>query len=113
VDTIHELVGQFPALTFVLLHGGGSWILQLAEAIRDCPNAFLDISFTLQRYRTSSVTADLQYLVSNFDRRLIFGSDFPEISIASALATFHEITEGISSEKRTNVLEANLGRILD
>jgi predicted TIM-barrel fold metal-dependent hydrolase len=112
VDTIHELVGRFPSLTFVLLHGGGSWILQVAEAIRDCPNAFLDISFTLQRYRTSSVAADLRYLLEGFDRRMIFGSDFPEVSIGAALKSFREIADGISQQKCENVLGANLNRIL-
>jgi predicted TIM-barrel fold metal-dependent hydrolase len=112
VDTIHELVGRFPSLPFVLLHGGGSWILQVAEAIRDCPNAFLDISFTLQRYRSSSLTADLRYLLSCFDRRMVFGSDFPEVGIRSALESFREIADGISPAKCANVLGANLTRIL-
>lgn len=113
VDTIHELVGRFPSLTFVLLHGGGSWILQVAEAIRDCHNAFLDISFTLQRYRTTSIAADLRYLLHSFDRRMIFGSDFPEVSICSALESVREVAEGISADKLANVLGGNLSRILD
>jgi predicted TIM-barrel fold metal-dependent hydrolase len=112
VDTIHQLVGSFPALTFVLLHGGGSWILQVAEAIRDCPNAFLDISFTLQRYRSSSIAADLRYLLSSFDRRTVFGSDFPEVSVGTALESFGQIAQGIAPEKCANVLGANLSRIL-
>jgi predicted TIM-barrel fold metal-dependent hydrolase len=112
VDTIHELVGRFPSLPLVLLHSGGSWILQVAEAVRDCPNAFLDISFTLQRYRSSSIAADLRYLLNNFDRRVVFGSDFPEVGIGSALHTFREIADGVSPEKCTNVLGANLNRIL-
>ena len=112
VDTIHELVGRFPALTFVLLHGGGSWILQVAEAIRDCPNAFLDISFTLQRYRSSSIAADLRYLLNSFDRRVIFGSDFPEVGIGTALESVREIAHGIAPEKCANVLGGNLSRIL-
>jgi predicted TIM-barrel fold metal-dependent hydrolase len=112
VDTIHELVGRFPAVTFVLLHGGGSWLLHVAEAIRDCPNAYLDISFTLQRYGSSSIAADMRYLLSNFDRRTIFGSDFPEVSVGSALQSFREIAHGIAPEKCANVLGANLSRIL-
>lgn len=112
VDTIHQLVGLFPSLTFVLLHGGGSWILQVAEAIRDCPNAFLDISFTLQRYRSSSIAADLRYLLNSFDRRVIFGSDFPEVGIPCALESFREIAKGISSDKCANILGGNLSRIL-
>jgi len=112
VDTIHELVGRFPSLTFVLLHGGGSWILQVAEAIRDCPNAFLDISFTLQRYRSSSIAADLRYLLNSFDRRVIFGSDFPEVSIPGALESLREIAGEIPPDKFANVLGGNLSRIL-
>jgi predicted TIM-barrel fold metal-dependent hydrolase len=113
VDTIHELVGRFPSLTFVLLHGGGSWILQVAEAIRDCPNAFLDISFTMTRYKLGSIREDLRYLVGAFDRRLIFGSDFPEVSIRGALNTFTEVTRGTPPDKCANVLSRNLSRILD
>jgi len=112
VDTIHELVGRFPSLQFVLLHGGGSWVVQVAEAIRDCPNAFLDLSFTLHRYQGSSIAADLRYLVTTFDRRIIFGSDFPEVSITRALKEFQELADGIPQEKRANVLGANLSRIL-
>ncbi len=112
VDTIHEVVSRFPSLNFVLLHAGGSWILQLAEAIRDCPNAFLDLSFTIHRYRNSSIATDLRYLVNTFDRRLIFGSDFPEVSIGNALSDFQELADGIASEKQANVLGGNLTRIL-
>lgn len=112
VDAIHELVGQFPSLTFALLHGGGSWILQVAEAIRDCPNAFLDISFTLQRYRSSSIAADLRYLLGSFDQRIVFGSDFPEVAIGSALESFREIAEGLPPDKKSNVMGGNLSRIL-
>jgi len=113
VDALHEIVGRFPSLTFVLLHGGGSWILQLAEAIRDCPNAFLDLSFTLTRYRSSSLAVDLSYLANTFDRRLIFGSDFPEVDIQSALAAFDEIAGGLPPDKRANVLGGNLNKILN
>lgn len=112
VDTIHELVGQFPSVTFVLLHGGGSWVLQVAESIRDCPNAFLDLSFTLQRYRSTSLAADLRHLICTFDRRIVFGSDFPEIGIRAALETFYDLTQGLPAEKLANVLDTNLARIL-
>jgi len=112
VDTIHEMVGRFSTLPFVLLHGGGSWILQVAEAIRDCPNAFLDISFTLHRYRSSSIATDIRHLVNTFDRRVVFGSDFPEIGIGSAIETFREIAKGLPPEKCENVLGLNLKRIL-
>jgi predicted TIM-barrel fold metal-dependent hydrolase len=112
VDTIHEIVGRFPNLTFVLLHGGGTWIMQLAEAIRDCPNAFLDISFTLQRYGSSSIGADLRCLLNNFDRRMVFGSDFPEGGIGSSVEIFRSLAKDVAEEKSANVLGGNLSKIL-
>jgi predicted TIM-barrel fold metal-dependent hydrolase len=113
VDTIHELVGRFPSLKFVLLHGGGTWILQVAEAIRDCPNAFLDLSFTMTRYKSSSIGADLRFILENFDQRVIFGSDFPEVSIENALAAFRDLAGALSPGKCTNILGRNLmGKIL-
>lgn len=112
VDTLQEIVGRFPSITFVLAHGGGTWILQVAEAVRDCPNAYLDISLTMQKYRTSSIAADLRHLIANFDRRMLFGSDFPETSIRGSLEIFHEIADGIAPEKCANILGRNLIRIL-
>jgi predicted TIM-barrel fold metal-dependent hydrolase len=112
VDTICDLVGRFPEMKFVILHGGGPWILQIAEAIRDSTNAFIDISFTLHRYARSSVWMDIQYLLHRFDRRMVFGSDFPEIGIGKAIEDFTCIAGGISADKCANVLGKNLCGIL-
>lgn len=112
VDTIHEIVVRFPTLRFVLLHAGGPWALQVAEAIRDCPNTYLDISFTLHRYATSSVGVDLHYLLETFERRLVFGSDFPEIGPLTALNDFWRLADGISPDKCAKVLGENLAALL-
>ncbi|MDY6901632.1 MAG: amidohydrolase family protein [Cyanobacteriota bacterium] len=112
IDAVHDLVGRFTSLKFVLLHSCGADILRLAEAIRDCPNAFLDISYTLPRYRGSSVELDLKYLLQTFEQRMVFGSDFPEVSIPEALGEFESLSKGIPYDKRSRVLEKNLGEIL-
>ncbi|MFX1491041.1 MAG: amidohydrolase family protein [Promethearchaeota archaeon] len=112
VDTIHELVSRFPSLNFLLLHSCGTDIMRLAEAIRDCPNAFLDISYTMQRYRESSVEIDLKYLLKNFDQKMVFGSDFPEISLSDAIATFNSLGLDLPPEIRARVLGENLRHIL-
>jgi predicted TIM-barrel fold metal-dependent hydrolase len=112
VDTIHDIVGKFMTIKFVLLHAGGSWALQVAEAIQDYPNAFLDISFTLFRFANSSVWMDLRYLLESFDRRMVFGSDFPEISIGTAIDYFNHLADGISQDKRDNILGRNLCTLL-
>jgi len=112
IDAIHKLVGKYPRIQFVLLHACGSEILQLADAIRDCRNVLLDISYTLCRYKGSSVDLDLSYLFRHFDERIVFGSDFPEISIEQ-LAAFESLSVGLSSEKKERLLGQNLSKLLN
>lgn len=111
-ESIRELAVRFPQLTFVMLHGGGTWLLHVAEAIRDCPNVYLDFSFTASRYAGSSVEQDLRYLLKTFDRRMIFGSDFPEYGILAAKQLFDRLSDGLPPEKCANILGTNLARIL-
>ena len=113
VDALHHLVSRYPNLKFALLHAAGPAALQLADAIRDCPNTWLDISFTMRRYAGSSVATDLAFLLRTFDRRIIFGSDFPEIGLPDALATFRELCRDVPDDKSANVLGNNLATLLD
>lgn len=112
VDAIHDLVGRFPKVSFVLLHGAGTQVLHLAEAVRDCRNVLIDLSFTLCRYHTSSLADDVRYLMTHFDRRTVFGSDFPEIGIKEALDRFYDTARHVPSEHCRNILGQNLKSLL-
>ncbi len=111
-ETISELVGRYPTLNFILLHSAGPWALQVAAAIRSCQNAFMDISFTIQRYAGSSVELDLRWLLEHFDRRLVFGSDFPEVAPRTALEDFKRLAHDTGQEKQENILGRNLQQLL-
>lgn len=113
VETIYELVNSFPGLRFVLAHGGGPDLLRLATAVRPCPNALLDLSFTLVRFAGSTVDTDLRYLLGAFDRRLVFGSDFPEIPVTEARTALENIGAGAKSGAVARVLGQNLVDFLD
>jgi predicted TIM-barrel fold metal-dependent hydrolase len=112
VEIIHELVGRFPRVPFLLAHGGGPDLLRLGTAVRSCANAYLDFSFTQTKFSGSSVETDLRYLMSTFEKRLVFGSDFPEISIPQALADFGRISDSCGSEAKRLMLGGNLARLL-
>lgn len=112
VETIHELVGRFPSLIFVLLHACGPDILRLAEAVRSSPNCFLDISYTMHRFRGSSVELDLRFLLGEFDQRILFGSDFPEVSITEAVSDFDSLGANLGAKARARILGENLRRVL-
>ncbi len=113
VESIHQLITNFEKLTFVLLHGCASQLLHCYEAIRDCPNAYLDLSLILPRYFESSIRADIRQLLFLFDRRLIWGSDMPEYTPNQALNCLFEIAEGLEQEKLENVLGRNLAALLN
>jgi len=112
VDAIHAVVGRFPGLDFVILHAGGVWAPHLAQALSDCPNAVLDLSFTLKRYWGGPLIDELAVLLRRFDRRVVFGSDFPEIGIGEALALMERICDGLAEAKRANIMGRTLDRLL-
>jgi predicted TIM-barrel fold metal-dependent hydrolase len=112
VDTIRELVRRFPSLTFVLLHACGSDILELARSIKDCYNAFLDISYTVRRRRGGPAEKDFIEAVRLFNSKMVFGSDFPEISFREAFEDFNSRSLDLSDEDRGSVLGGRLQQIL-
>jgi predicted TIM-barrel fold metal-dependent hydrolase len=108
-----NLAQQFSRTSFMIMHGGGTQILQVAEICRDLQQVHFDLSMTLSKYRNTSVSMDIAWLCAHYDRRMIWGSDFPETSPAQALIDFHETVGLISEEKKMNILGRNLARILD
>lgn len=113
VGSLYDLVVQFSRVPFILVHGGGPDILSLAHAVRGCANSVLDLSFTISRYAGSSVDLDITYLMNRFERRLVFGSDFPEIGIGDAIADFRRYAATSQPSAAASVLGANLRHFLD
>ena len=99
VEALCEIVGRTPDLTFVLAHGGGPDLLRLATAVRSAPNALLDLSYTLTRFEETSVHLDLAHLLTNFENRLVFGSDFPEAEPRRARETLERLAVDAAPER--------------
>ena len=114
VDTIQELAWRFSRLQFVLLHAGGSLLLQIAELVREYPNLTIDLSLTLLYYEHSSLEQDVAFVLGKRDRRTIVGSDFPEFTPSEYVNAVRRITSsaGLPEEKATRVLGANLHALL-
>lgn len=113
VDSLFELVGAYPGLTFVLAHAGGPDALRLAHAVRHCPNAHLDLSYTQSHFKGSSVEADLCWLIDHFENRLLFGSDFPEVSPVEARRDFEVLSQNAKPGAVEKILGTNLARLLE
>lgn len=98
--------------SLIIMHGGGTRILQMAEMCRDLHHVYLDLSMTLSKYKGTGVAADIKWLCAHYDRRMIWASDFPEVSILQALRDFHEVVGELPAEKTANILGGNMQRLL-
>ncbi|MFW6157984.1 MAG: amidohydrolase family protein [Planctomycetota bacterium] len=109
---VDALLRRHPDTPCLLLHGGTMELLDFSEVVRPFPKAYLDLSFTLLRYRGSSVDLDLRFVLEKLDQRCTVGSDFPEYQPAAARQRTLELMEGLPREKVENVLFRNLSALL-
>lgn len=113
VDIIDVIATQCIDTRIVLLHGCGAHLLELFEIVRMHSHLLLDISFTFLRYAGSSIDLDIRFLCETLDQRLTVGSDFPEYSVNDAKQRIIQITEGLTPEKRKNIMFRNLERLFE
>ncbi|HEX8723392.1 MAG TPA: amidohydrolase family protein [Pyrinomonadaceae bacterium] len=78
-----RLAKRHPGATIVIAHMGGHRALDAYYVAKSNPNVYLDASFVFSALRETSVYRDLLFILRHLDRRVIFGSDFPEVSPAA------------------------------
>lgn len=110
--TIARGLNLAPELKLVLLHGGGSRIVEYSQLCRHSSSILLDVSHTVMKYRTSSISQDIAFLLNDLDQRVCIGSDGPEWSYDEFLPTIDELTVFLTPEKRDNVLWRNISKLI-
>jgi predicted TIM-barrel fold metal-dependent hydrolase len=93
-----RLLKKFPEAKVVLLHGGATRLLEYLEFARFIENILIDLSYSVTRYRCSSIFADFQFAYQNFDQRICFGSDYPYLPLSDAVDTMIESASGTKLE---------------
>jgi predicted TIM-barrel fold metal-dependent hydrolase len=114
-DPLHILVGglkRSPGSKVVLVHGGDVQALRYAELVHYNPGLLLDLSYTLLKYRGSSLDADMSYLFRQLDRRICVGVDHPEFTHRALRSRFDELATGLPEEKARNIAYRNLETFL-
>lgn len=102
------LLNQVQDCNIILLHGGNVLLLQYMEIARTYANVLLDLSFTLAKYQGTSLDLDIQYLFSQFDRRICVGSDSPEFSPEKLRERFEFFCIDLTELKKRNIAYQNL-----
>ena len=110
-DVIDIIAIECPETKIVLLHGGGSHLLEMFEIVRMREQLLLDISFTIMRYVGSSIDLDISFLCQTLDRRLTIGSDFPEYTPLQAKEQLLKLTPNLAQEKLENICFRNLEKL--
>jgi len=110
-DTIDRLVHDCAGARIVLLHGGGSALLDVADIVRQHDGLVLDLSFTVMRYAGTSLDADIRWVMGKFDERVVVGSDMPEYTPAATFARAQMLADGMAPGKWANIAYRNLTRL--
>ena len=112
-----KLLKSVPNVKIVLLHGGDIELMSLVQLARFNPNILIDLSYTFIKFKNSTLEADIKFLLNNFDKRICFGSDYPDYSIfefKESLEYYFKFVNdfdklrNISSNNCLNFLEINI-----
>lgn len=109
---IARAVKSAPETRLVLLHGGTIELMRWMQFARHVPTIMFDISFTLMRYRRSSLDADIAWLFDGFQDRTCIGTDHPEYRCTDVRARFEELAAGATPDAARKVGGLNLARFL-
>lgn len=105
---VDRLAKKYPNLSIVLSHMGGYRFWDAFTVTRANPLVYLDCSYYLQAFRGTSLESDFYATLKTIDRKVIYGSDFPEVSVKSYLDAFIGKIEGMDEAKTANILHGNL-----
>jgi len=97
---------------FILMHGGGVHLLEVAEQVKFTPNIILDLSFTMSKYAGSSIDLDIKYVMNSLDRKVCIGSDSPEFTQQHLRERFDLLAAELPREKQENIAYKNLLKLV-
>ena len=109
---IDRLSKRFPELKIIMAHCGWPRIWDAYHVVKSNENVYMDISYILTRFRRTSLIKDILFMLETLDQKIIYGSDFPENSIAEYLSEFRLLANGLSLEKMENMCYKNILRII-
>ncbi|MFC1646568.1 amidohydrolase family protein [Candidatus Omnitrophota bacterium] len=83
---IEKIAARIPDVNIVIAHAGGYKVMDALFAAKNQKNIFLDLSFSLQYFKGSSIENDIIFAIKKIGaHRCIYGSDFPEVDMGKSL----------------------------
>ena len=104
-------VKAHPDVTFILAHAGAHRVMDTFFFCRSCPNVYCDLSYSLSVFKDASFYRDFAYLARHADQKVLFGSDFPEISLMDAKNDFQQLVVNVEPDKTDRLWFQNALRL--
>ena len=115
IELINNLAQAVPQARIILAHAGGYQLFDALVVAKANRNVFLDISFTPQYYRGTSIINDLGFVIHKLGaERIIYGSDHPEMPVISTFDDTVKILEeyGLNSSQMDDILGNNMASLI-
>lgn len=110
-----EICRHLKTAPIVLLHSGGARVLEAMLLAESQANVYLETSFSVPYYLTSTVEQDLAFAYHKVGtHRVLYGSDHPYIPVEEALSKTHKFltAHGFSEDEQRDVFTETAGRLL-
>lgn len=109
-------LGQLcPSARVVVAHFGGHHCIDVMMIAKRVPNLWIDLSYSLLYYRTSSVIADLVYACRSLRfERVMYGSDHPDRPVKDTLEASLEVLDehGVRGDDLDRLMYTNAKELL-
>lgn len=107
LDFAAKLVQRISKVPVVLLHSGGSRAMEALHIAESASNIFLDMSFSVHYYLSSTIENDIAFCYKKIGaNRIVYGSDYPYINNNESLESCRQFFE------RNKFTEDEIKRIL-
>lgn len=105
-----NLAKRCPNTRIIWAHMGGHRVIDFMMLAKRLPNVYMDFSYSLLYFRTSSVPKDMVYAMRSMQfNRVFFGSDYPDRPLQDSLDLSREqlLALGVSSDELKKIMGLN------
>lgn len=107
------LAKSFPDLKIIIAHAGGHRLWDAYFVARSNPNVYMDLSYIGKVFEGTSLWMDLKIMLNYLDRKIIYGSDYPETDIFDYLQLIRKLIDDLPKPKQENIFSQNLLALLN
>jgi hypothetical protein len=106
------LAKRYPEAKIILAHAGAHKVMDAYFVAKANRNVYLEVSHIFSYFKGTSVIDDVLFVCDRLDKKVIYGSDFPEVSIDGYYRELSSFLSKISTCDSEAIFGGNLERIL-